>query len=362
MRQTAWTRFVERATPLVLTMALAAVAISVASLGPKSLDQIVTVAAINLVLVLGTYLFVGNSGVLSFGQMAFAAIGAYTAGLLHIPPEDKANFLPDLPSWLGDAHFSALPAILMGGVVAAAVAAILSVPLMRLSGLSAGLASLSLLFIGQVVARAWVDVTRGGKSLAPIPTSIGTTEALIWALITIAVVFVYQLTPFGLRLRSSREDDVAAQSIGVAVGRERGIAFVLSALFCGFGGALYGLFLGTVNPDLFFISITFLTVTMLVIGGITSVAGAVVGTIVVSVIAEILRRVQTGDFFGISFPSRLGTQTLVLAIVLFLIILLRPDGLTKGKEIPTPRFLRRRAAAGSEPTVPLPERVDPPAD
>ena len=86
---------------------------------------------------------------------------------------------------------------------------------------------------------------------------------------------LFQRSRVGLRLRASREDEAAARAIGVGVARERTIAFVLSAFFVGVAGALFGMFIGSFNPDAFFLNITFLMVVMLVIGGMTSLAGAV---------------------------------------------------------------------------------------
>ena len=325
-------RFIDRFHPLLITMALAVTVLQIATLGPGSLDRIVTVATLNMLLAIGIYVFSGTSGVITFGQLAFAAVGAYTAGLMRIPPEQKEQILPELPGFILNASLSETEAILLAGGVAAAAAAILAIPLMRLSGLSAGLASLALLFIALTTARAWDDVTRGVRGLSAVPRGIPPNTALYWMLAMMALVFLYQITRRGLRLMSSREDEVAASSIGVNVGLERGISFVLSGFIMGVGGGLYVIFLGAINPRFFFISLTFLIITMMVIGGFNSLAGAVVGAIVVSVISDVLRRAETGDLFGIDLPSRLGFQDLILAALLFLMILARPEGITKGRE------------------------------
>ena len=325
-------RFFDRIHPLFLTMVLAVTVLQVGTLGPGSLDRIVTVATMNMLLAIGIYVFSGTSGVITFGQLAFAALGAYTAGLVRIPVDQKERLLMDLPSFIQQAQFSEVEAILLGGGVAAAAAAILAIPLMRLTGLSAGLASLSLLFIALTVANGWDDFTRGPQGLSAVPRGITANTALYWMLAMMALVFVYQITKNGLRLMSSREDEVASRAIGVNVGFERGISFVISGFIMGIGGGLYVIFLGAINPRFFFVSLTFLIITMMVIGGFNSLAGAVMGAIVVSVISDVLRRAETGDFFGIDFPSRLGFQDLILAAVLYLVILARPEGITKGKE------------------------------
>lgn len=336
----AFVRNLDRVHSLLLAMALAVLALYLASLGPNSVDNVATVAAMNMILALGIYVFSGNSGVISFGQLAFAAVGAYAAGIVRVPVDDKANLLPDLPSLLGDAQLSPTLAVLLAGGVAGLAAAILAVPLMRLTGLAAGLASLALLFIVQVTARGWEGLTRGAKGLSAVPRTVELDTVVVWLLIVMAIVFAYQLTRAGLRLRSSREDEVAAQAIGVHVGLERGLSFVLSGFIMGIGGALYAMQIGAVDPDFFFIQLTFLVITMMVIGGFQSVAGAIVGAIVVSAIAEIFRRAETGDLFGIDFPEKLGLQDLIIAALLFLIIVFRPEGLTRGKEFSIGRVHR----------------------
>lgn len=326
------------AVSALIAIVLVAAMAGLSTLGPPSLESVGVLAVINLVLVLGTYVFVGNSGVISFGQMAFAAIGGYVAGVVRMPVAQKETFLPDAPGFLAGVEVGTVAAILIGALVAAAIAALLAVPLMRLSGISAGLATLALLFIVQVVARSWDEVTRGSQALTPLPIDIDLGSALVWAIIVTVVVIGYQTLSHGLLIRAGRDDAVAARAIGVSIVGERSVAFVLSAFICGIGGGLMALRIGSIDPQLFFISITFLVLTMLVIGGTSSVGGAVVGTIVVSVIVEVLRRAQTGDLGFFQIPSRPGVQTLVLAVVLFLIIRFRPEGLTGGRELSLPKL------------------------
>src|SRR6202011_5459655 len=101
------------------------------------------------------------------------------------------------------------------------------------SGLSAGLATFAVLITVNVVISQWDSVTRGAQGLQGVPTDTGMYGTLVWALITMAAAFAFQKTRFALRLRASREDEVAANSIGVNVAMERSIAFAISAFFVG---------------------------------------------------------------------------------------------------------------------------------
>lgn len=350
LTQTAW--------PVASLMALTcAVALVAWALGPESLDRVVIGMLINLILVVGLYAFVGLSGVFSFGHAAFMAIGAYAGAILVIPPETKAFVLPDLPAPLADVHLDAVPATIAAGGIAAAVALVLSAPLARLSGLTAGLATFAVLVIVNVVAESWQQVTHGTAGVAGIPTTTTIWSALAWALVAIGAAWALQRSRVGLRLRAAREQESAARSIGIGVARERAVAFVVSAYFAGVAGAMLGMFIGSFNPDAFFLNITFLMIAMLVIGGMTSLAGAVVGTIAISAAAELLRRVEGGVDLGVlELPGRPGLREVGLALLMLLALIARPDGLTGGREMPWPlRFRRGRAVdevRGEQPAPP----------
>ena len=297
---------------------------------------------INLVVVVGLYMFAGVSGVFSFGHAAFMAIGAYTSAILVIPPETKRFILPDLPSQLASAHVDPFLATLAGGCLAAVFALVLSLPLARLSGLTAGLATFAVLSIVNIVARNWEQVTHGTAGVSGIPTTTTLGGALAWALAAMTAAWLFQRSRVGLRLRASREDETAARSVGIAVARERTIAFVLSAFFVGVAGALFGMFIGSFNPDAFFLNITFLMIVMLVIGGTGSLAGAVLGTLVISGISELLRRVEGGVDLGVvQLSGKAGIREIGLALAMLAILILRPGGLTSGRELTWPARLRR---------------------
>jgi branched-subunit amino acid ABC-type transport system permease component len=341
-RRSATAVVTESIWPLVALMTLTCVVALVTwALGPDSLDRVTVGMVIDLILVVGLYTFVGVSGVFSFGHVAFMAIGAYAGAILVIPPETKAFILPDLPGFLADVQLSALPATIAAGGVAAAIAVVLAVPLVRLSGLTAGLATFAVLIIVNVVARNWQQLTHGTAGVSGIPRTTTISVALGWALVAMATAWAFQRSRLGLRLRASREDEGAARAIGIRVARERAAAFVLSAFFFGAAGALYGMFIGSFTPDAFFLNITFLITAMLIIGGMTSLAGAVIGTIVISALAELLRRVEEGvDLGPLHVSAKPGLREVGLALVMLAILILRPAGLTGGRELAWP-FQRR---------------------
>jgi branched-chain amino acid transport system permease protein len=326
-------------TPVSLSILLV-VAAFLGSLGDAVLDRVVLTGIISLIVVVGLYTFVGLSGVFSFGHIGFMAIGAYGSGLLVMDPQFKGRLLPDLPNWLGTAHWESLPATLFGGLLAAVFALIIAAPIVRISGLTASLAMFAVLLIVNVVIRNWEGLTAGTKALGPIPTTTTRDRALVYAVIAIFVAFVFQQSRFGLKLRTSREDEVAARAIGVSVARERGVAFVLSAFIVGVAGALQGQLLNSFSPDAFFLSATFFTIAMLVVGGFTSLSGAVVGSIAVTAVGEGLRRIEAGVDIGpttVDAPS--GLRELGIALLILVVLAIRPTGIMGGRELRLPHRL-----------------------
>ena len=150
-----------RLWPLIALLAIVIAIAGIASFTPAVLQRRTTQGLINLIAVVGLYVFVGNSGVLSFGNVAFMAIGAYVSALLTMKPTAKSVFLPDLPAIIARAEWPALPGALAGGCVAAVVSLAVGWPLMRLSGVSASIATFAILVVAYVVFGNWTAVTGG---------------------------------------------------------------------------------------------------------------------------------------------------------------------------------------------------------
>ncbi len=331
------TRTLERLWPLVALVAAVAVLAVVMSFAPAVLQRRATQGLINLIAVVGLYVFVGNSGVLSFGNVAFMAVGAYVSALLTMKAAAKSVFLPDLPAVIAGAEWPTFAGALAGGAAAALVALVVGWPLMRLSGVSASIATFAVLVVAYVVFGNWTAVTGGQNSLMGLPAYVGLWTALAWAVAAIAIAFIYQETRSALLLRASREDEAAAQASGINVVLHRLIAFVISAFLSGIAGVLLAHFLGIVRVENFYLDLTFLIVAMLIIGGRGSLTGAVAGAVVIAALTELLREIEVGFQIGktvIAAPPGLGD--VILALIMLLIILFRPDGIAGGREIRWP--------------------------
>lgn len=326
--------------------------------GTPRLARATGTALILLVLVVGLSIFIGTSGIFSFGHLAFMGVGAYTTAIVTMSPAQKTFQLPGLPSALASLQLNGVLAALLSGLVAMAFAALVSLPVMRLSGLTASLATVAILIAVNSVFQNWEAFTRGSAGLildAEPPTTYG---LLLWACLAVVGAVAFRYSRVGTRLAASREDEVAARALGIRVWWERGLAFAASAFVVGVAGSLFAQYFGSLNPDSFYLTLTFTAIAMLVVGGLTSVSGAVVGTLVVTVVLELLRAVERGvSIGGWEIPNRSGLTEVGLAVVLLVVLLTWPAGITAGRELDPLAAIRavRGLAARRRPPDPGPE-------
>lgn len=330
--------------PLLAMLALITGVALLLAAGSASLRSSVTAALIELVIVVGLYMFVGNCGIVSFGHVSFMAIGAYVSAIVTIPATAKGLLLPELPSALQQVELGTAASVAIAALVCAVVALAAAAPLMRLDGIASAIATLSLLVIVQVVLSNWNAVSSGSGTLTGIPLDTGIGTALLAALAACVAAFAVQSSRLGLRLRAAREDEPAARSLGIHVERDRRAAFVLSAAVVGGGGAVYAHFLGSIAPSDFYLQMTFLTLAMLVAGGTRSLWGAVVGTALVSALSEAISRLEDGSGLGpLQLQVPVGTREIAIAVIILALLVLRPEGVTRGRELRLPTLRARRA-------------------
>jgi branched-chain amino acid transport system permease protein len=317
-------------------------------------EQYFLSAISSVAMVVATYVFVGNSGVLSFGQISFVAVGGFTSGVMTIPVESKSGVLPDLFPILRDHTLGMAPSLVLAALVGGVLALVLGLPLMRLSGLAAGIATFAVLEITHNVLREWTKIGPGATTLSLIPQSSGALQPVIGVLLIIAVAYAYQRSRLGRMLRASRNDAAAAEAVGVNVHRQRLWAFTLSGALAGFAGGLYVHILGSITADSVYLELTFLTLAMLVFGGATSLWGAVLGALVVSALDSFLSQAESGVDVGFRFDIPQGTRLIILGAVMATMLILRPAGITRGREFSLAWALRlagrrQRAEEGTAP-------------
>ena len=292
--------------------------------GSSARGDLVTDALINLVIVIGLQIFIGNTGVLSFGHLAFGSIAAYTCALLAVPASRKAVLLPNAPWGIPGIEINVLVATLLGVAVALVIATLLGLVMARTNGLAATMITLAFLFVTEAVAENWIELTNGAGSISSVPRLESRPLILLAVLVAIVVAAAFRHAPIGRFAQAGREDELAAGAMGIDLRVARFAALVVSAGVVGLGGAMRSQSLGTVNPSQFSFEVSVLVLGMLVVGGMRTISGAIVGTVLVTVGKDLFR--WLGDGPG-GLPSVEGMPDFFLAALLLAVLLTRPSGL-----------------------------------
>jgi branched-chain amino acid transport system permease protein len=263
--------------------------------------------------------------------VSFVAVGIYLGGILTVDPETKSFTMPGLFPFLRHTQIGIVPSLacaaLAGGLYGLAV----GLPLMRLSGLPAGIATFAVLGITADVLYYWQKVGPTAQTLSDVPEA-GRWTLGISTVIAIAAAYTYQRSRFGRMLRATREDPAAAGAAGISIYRQRLIAFTLSGALAGLAGGLYVHQLGLIAPDLTYLDLTFVTLAMLVFGGVASLWGAVLGALAISALNSFLGDAENTVHVGFRLTLPDGTRLVTIGAVMALVIILRPSGLTAGRE------------------------------
>ena len=299
--------------PIALVVAFAVIA----SLTANASDDVRFRAAIVYVaIVVALYVFVGNSGVLSFGQMSFVAVGAFASGLMTVPTDVKPGVMPSLFPFIRDHSISNPWSLVLAAALGGVYALLVGPALMRLTGLAAGIATFAVLGITYNILTYWTRIGPGAQTLDLIPVTTGYLQAT-----------------------------------GIDVHRQRLWAFVLSGTLCGFaGGLLVHLPPGSISTNDVYLDLTFLALAMLVVGGVHSLYGAVLGALGISLVNVLLQNAEASvHVFGWKITLPDGSAVIGIAVIMLLALLLRPSGITGGREFALPRRLRHGAPAPEPP-------------
>ena len=300
----------------------------VRSLGSASSGRTYVVFLVNVILVVSIQAFIGNSGVVSFGHVAFMGIGAYTTALVTIPEAVKSSLLPDLPSVLANTTLGLLPAIALSALVAVVVAAVFGGGMIRMTESTMAMATLALLVVTHTFLQNATTFTRGSLGLAGIPVRTTIGAATIAAIAFVFLGRLYKESGPGLRLGATREDPLSSASVGINVVLTRYAGWLLSAAMMGAAGSLWAQSVIAFNANQFYFAITFALLAMLVIGGRTSLSGAVAGAAIITFMTDTLARVEQGVSIGPwELPRITGTVQLAIALLIIVTLILRPEGI-----------------------------------
>jgi branched-chain amino acid transport system permease protein len=292
---------------LFLSFCLLMAAVVAPHILPTYYLYLLNLVLVNIILALGLNVLTGNSGQISLCHSSFMAIGAYTYTLLN-----NELHWPMLACAGAAVLLSALGGVLVG------------YPARRLSGIYLALATLAFLSLTQVLIEEFPDLTGGIRGLKiEKSTFLGlslSNETLLYYLVAIGCAFSLYMTynimrfPMGRAFDAIRTSPQAAQALGIPVARFKLIAFTISAAYAGLAGVLFAMIVGFIDPIEFGVSASLRYITFIVVGGMGSIAGSVIGAVVLTGLPEALRGVKEyGDF--------------VYSIILLLSLVFMPNGL-----------------------------------
>lgn len=329
------------AAALVAILALVALAASI--FGGAAVQRMVTYAAIMLTAVLGLQIFSGNTGIVSFGHAGFVGLGAYATGILTMPAALQRTALRDLPQFLAGHELSFVAALAVVLVLAVLIGLLTGMPLLRLSGSGASIATLALLIIIYTVLVASREITRGSQPFYGVPREVGLWTAVLVASLVIVMARLFRETVFGLAARAAADDERGAAAVGVDNRTARLAAWILGVVAAMAAGAMMAQFLGAFSPRDFYFDLGFTMLAMLIVGGMNSSLGAFAGVAITIAVIETVRRFEGGgEVLGFQLPVLFGLTQGVLAVAMILVIWRRPAGLFGDREL---NLLRRNGSA-----------------
>lgn len=288
---------------LVLALILVSYFIVYGMMQVKIIDRywtgILVNVCINIILVVSLNITCGFLGQLTLGHAGFMAVGAYAAALF-------SKTFTDIPFGVGF-----LIALLVGGVASMIMGAIVCYPTLRLKG--DYLAIITLAF-GEVIKNVLnnLSIVGGAKGYYGIPVNTNFTWAFGWAVIMVVVAYFLFQSRQGRAIKSIREDEIAAESSGIDLNKYKLLAFVIAAFFAGVAGGLYAHNMGILEPKVFKLDKSIEILVMVVLGGMGSIRGSIIGATALTILPELLRSVSE-------------YRMLLYAVVLILVMLYRYD-------------------------------------
>lgn len=298
--------------------------------------RILNLCGIYIGITLGLNLCNGFTGQFSLGIAGFMAVGAYTTALLAMAPGVKQAvfFIQPLIYPLNSIQWGFLPSLIGAAIVSGVVGFLVGAPAIRFRGDYLAITTLGFAEIIRVVFTNTTRITNGALGLKGIPPHTTLIWSWSFALLCISVMAMLMRSSYGRALKAIRDDEVAAESMGVNLFYHKCLAFVISAMMAGVGGGLLGCLITTIDPNMFRFPLTFTVLMMAVLGGLGSITGTVISSVLVTVAMEALRAIEEPRLLlGISVPGIPGMRMVVFSVALMLVILFYPKGFMGDKEL-----------------------------
>lgn len=297
--------------------------------------RILNLIAINAILAVSLNLIYGFTGMFSLGHAGFMAVGAYTCVLFILSPEQKAEqwILEPIIPMLAEVTLPFFWAVLAGGILAAVAGLIIAIPVLRLGGDYLGIATLGFAEIIRVLIVNAPPLTNGALGIKGIPQYATIGWNYLWLAITVYVLVSLLKSNVGNIFRAIREDEIAARTMGINTFFYKVLSFTIGAFFAGIGGALLAALLSTIDPTMFRFLQTFNILMIVVAGGLGSVTGSIIGSVVITILLEWLRLVEDSTvIFGVFIPGIPGMRMVIFSMLLVGIIIFWRQGMLGTRE------------------------------
>lgn len=295
------------------------------------LKRILNLCAIYTILGLSMNLINGFTGLFSLGQAGFMAIGAYCVGIFTVPLAERemVYYLEPMHPAIANIQLPFVVALLLGGLVAAFFAFLIGAPVLRLKGDYLAIATLGFSEIIRIVFTNLQTITNGALGIKNIPTI--TSMWWTFGIMLLSIIFMFLLirSSYGRVFKSIREDEVAAEAMGISLFKHKMLSFIISGFMAGIGGGLFAALLGTVDPKQFYFTLTYNFLLIIVLGGMGSISGTVISAFLVTAGLEWLRFLdEPATLFGVSIPLfRPGLRMVVFSVILMLVVLYYRKGI-----------------------------------
>ncbi len=306
-------------------------------IGDNYVRRVLNLAAIYTIVSVSMNLVNGFTGLFSLGQAGFMAIGAYTVAILTVPIEKRAAifYVIDQNPVLAQIELPFAAALILGGIFAALVAIIIGIPVLRLKSDYLAIATLGFSEIIRIIFTNAKSITNGALGIKSIPEM--PTMWVFFGVMILSIAFVVLLinSSYGRAFKAIREDDIAAESMGINLFKHKVMSFAIGAFFAGIGGGLLASLLGTVDPKQFYFTMTYNFLLIIVLGGMGSISGTVIASFIVTVGLEVLRFFDEPlTLLGFNIPIfRAGLRMVIFSALLMVLVLFFRNGLMGQKEL-----------------------------
>ncbi len=305
-------------------------------IGDAYVRRVLNLGAVYCIVAVSMNLVNGFTGLFSLGQAGFMAIGAFTVGIFTLPlgVRDAIFYIEPMAPFLRNVELPFFVALLLGGLIAALVAIIIGTPVLRLKSDYLAIATLGFSEILRIIFSNTQTITNGSLGLKSIPTI--NTMFLPFSICAIVVILVMLLirSSYGRAFKAIREDDIAAEAMGISLVKHKVMSFAIGAFFAAIGGGLFASLLGAVEPKGFYFTFTYNFLLIIVLGGMGSITGTVISSFIVTAGLEWLRIFDEPlELFGFSVPLfRPGLRMVVFSAILMILVLYYRNGLMGQKE------------------------------